>query len=570
MKKALQISIAQTLFTLEDDAYTRLEQYLATVRDHFARTEGHEEIVADIESRIAEQLHESKEQVISLKTIERVLTQMGDVEDFDDDEDISVDHAQPSARLGTKRLYRNPDDKYIAGVCSGLAAYFGIDTLWVRIAFVVLAFANGFGILAYIVMWVLVPEAKNGGQKLEMAGTPVTLETISETVRERIAEVNDNRSGVRSLITLPFRFIGGLIAFIMGIIGPVLRIAIGALFVLVSTISLVAVLITSGVVQSKELLVASDVPLRVVLTQPLATLTLASIALAAIIPLLFLFIGGITMLQRKSLISAPVSFGLLGVWFITLVVSGFGVASAVGNYQQIVNSSPAYQEVTQPLPLGASFRALKITHGIDVEIVASSTQALSATGRARDIAHVRTHIENGVLSIEPLPQTEKFFCLFCFYELPRLTLYTPSIDDIDAAYGSRIHADALPTSDAVALALMHGSSMNLTLKATSLHATADYGSSLTLKGIATALEASLDHGSYLDADAFKTQDASITANFGSSAVVSTSQTLKATVDHGSEIMYLEDPAVTKSSNHGSTVERLYEPEAPAAPEAPTE
>ncbi len=567
MKKALQISIAQTLFTVEDDAYARLEQYLETVRKHFAHTEGHDEIIADIESRIAEQLHESKEQVISLATIERVLVQMGNVEDFDDEENARADQTQ-SAQQGTKRLYRNPDDRYVAGVCSGLAAYFGLDPLWVRIAFVVLSFANGFGILAYVVMWVLVPEAKSGGQKLEMSGTPVTLETISETVRERINEVKDNKSGIRSIVTLPFRLIGGLLAFIVMIIGPLARIIIGSILVLISSISLVAVLITSGVMQSNELLVANDMPLHVVLTQPLATLTLASIAIAAIIPLLFLLIGGITMLRKKSLISTPVSLGLLGVWFVTLFVSGFGVASAVGNYQKIVSSSPGYQEVTQMLPIDSSFHALKIRHGIDVDIIASSTEALSATGRARDIASVRAHVENGVLTIEPMQRPENMFCLFCFSRLPRLTLYASSIDAIEAAYGSRAQADALPVEETLAIELTHGSWVDLAYSARSTTANATYGSSLVLRGTATDINASIDHGSYLDADAFKTAAATIFANHGSSAVVSVSETLKATADHGSEITYLENPAVTKSSHHGSTVERLYEPEAPQAPEAP--
>src|SRR5690606_12039606 len=80
----------------------------------------------------------------------------------------------------TKKLYRDPKNAIVGGVCAGLAAYFDVDAVWIRLAFVLLAFANGFGFLVYLVLWLVTPEAKSATQRLEMEGTPVNLATIAE------------------------------------------------------------------------------------------------------------------------------------------------------------------------------------------------------------------------------------------------------------------------------------------------------------------------------------------------------------------------------------------------------
>lgn len=170
MKKALQISLAKTLFTIEEDAYARLENYLAAVRKHFASTPESAEIITDIEASIAEQLLERKEKIVTIEAIESILAKMGKVEDFDDRIASNVPASDGGPAIGGKKLYRNTDNAIIAGVCSGIAAYFGWDALWVRLGFFLLTFLNGFGILLYIVLWIIMPEAKSAAQKLEMTG----------------------------------------------------------------------------------------------------------------------------------------------------------------------------------------------------------------------------------------------------------------------------------------------------------------------------------------------------------------------------------------------------------------
>jgi phage shock protein PspC (stress-responsive transcriptional regulator) len=356
MKKALQISIAGTLFTIEDDAFARLEGYLASVKAHFKHTEGADEIIADIESRIAEQLHESKEHVVTLKTVEQVLEQMGKVEDFDDTESSHTEKEDAGIlQIGGKKLYRNPDDRYIAGVCSGLAAYFGIDAVWVRLAFVVLTFFNGFGILLYIILWIIMPEAKTGGQKLEMTGTPVNLETISETVRERVSEVKANHSALRSIIAVPFQIIGAVITFVFSILGPALRIVVGTLLIVIGTGLLVGLLFLSGFLISGANWMMSDIPVDVLLPGSLYYFTITSVTLAGVIPLLFVLFAGISLLQRRSALPAPIGLGMLGTWFVTLLVSGFCVSSAIGNYMQHTRVSPSQMSTSTAISVGDTY-----------------------------------------------------------------------------------------------------------------------------------------------------------------------------------------------------------------------
>jgi phage shock protein PspC (stress-responsive transcriptional regulator) len=185
MKKALQISLARTLFTIEDDAYAKLDNYLSSLRIRFDTTDGKDEIMNDIESRIAEQFLESKKNIITLGEVGMVIASMGSDEEFDEAEKASPAPKKSS----TRKLYRDTENSVIAGVCSGLGKYFSIDPLLVRIIFVIFIFATGFGALIYIFMWIFVPEAKTAGQKLEMGGNPVTIDTLSKSIREKIEEV---------------------------------------------------------------------------------------------------------------------------------------------------------------------------------------------------------------------------------------------------------------------------------------------------------------------------------------------------------------------------------------------
>jgi phage shock protein PspC (stress-responsive transcriptional regulator) len=193
MKKTLTANISGIVFHIDEDAYEKLSRYLSNVRRHFTAEEGGDEILADIESRIAEMLQEkttASKQVVTLDDINEVISQLGDPSQFSGEETT----AEPAAAFERtqKRLYRDPDNKYLGGVAGGLGAFFNLDPTWLRVAFVVFTFVYGFGPLVYIILWIVVPKARTTAEKLEMRGRKVNISNIEKSIREELHELKKN------------------------------------------------------------------------------------------------------------------------------------------------------------------------------------------------------------------------------------------------------------------------------------------------------------------------------------------------------------------------------------------
>jgi phage shock protein PspC (stress-responsive transcriptional regulator) len=199
MKKTLTVNLGGTVFHIDEDAYLLLEKYLANLRIHFRKDEGADEIMSDFEMRIAEILRERIRlgyEVISIGQVEAVIKQLGQVEDIfgeDATQPEDTDH-EPSARQNSepvyKRFFRNPDDRMLGGVCSGLAAYMGWDTTPVRLLLFFLTFFYGITIPIYCILWLVVPPARTATEKLQMRGESITLENIGKTVTDGFEKVS--------------------------------------------------------------------------------------------------------------------------------------------------------------------------------------------------------------------------------------------------------------------------------------------------------------------------------------------------------------------------------------------
>ncbi|HEV7781082.1 MAG TPA: PspC domain-containing protein [Chitinophagaceae bacterium] len=176
MKKIININLSGRVVPIEDSAYDKLQAYLESLRRYFANEESREEIINDIESRIAELLHEKIRKGAAAVTdadVNEVIASMGTVEDFEaedkENSSVSASASQQSTSANTNtgftygkkektRLYRDSSDKLIGGVCSGIANYIGIDPAIVRILFAIIGFGSfGFGFIAYIILWIVLP-----------------------------------------------------------------------------------------------------------------------------------------------------------------------------------------------------------------------------------------------------------------------------------------------------------------------------------------------------------------------------------------------------------------------------
>ncbi len=195
MKKTLNINLAGLVFTMDEDAYTILKNYLDSISAHFEKNEGKEEILSDIENRIAENFSAHKnpsKQVIVIEDVQKVIERMGRVEDFFSEEQSKQNTTQEKYESGNnsapRRLYRDVQHGIIGGVASGISHYFGIDVTVVRVLFVVLTFFAGITIPVYLLLWIITPKAETFSQKAEMLGKNMTLKDIEEHVKEIIEE----------------------------------------------------------------------------------------------------------------------------------------------------------------------------------------------------------------------------------------------------------------------------------------------------------------------------------------------------------------------------------------------
>ena len=181
---------------LDEDAFNRLKDYLDRLRAYFQQSGGSGEIMEDIEARIAEMLQErlKGKQIASLTDVEAIITIMGTPEDFDPPEtgETSFDQAGKSGSDYTgKSLYRDSDNRILGGVCAGIAAYFGMDPIWLRLAFILVLFFFGSGILVYIILWIILPKARTRAEKLRMHGRPVNIHGLQESWKEEAEGVRE-------------------------------------------------------------------------------------------------------------------------------------------------------------------------------------------------------------------------------------------------------------------------------------------------------------------------------------------------------------------------------------------
>jgi phage shock protein PspC (stress-responsive transcriptional regulator) len=196
MNKTIIININGTVFHIEEDAYEVLKNYMTDVKRHFVDAEDSLEITTDIENRIAEMfaeiLNNETKQVIVTADVNTIIAQMGTVEDFENtDAEHQASYTNHQAFTDHRKLFRNPDDHLLGGVCSGIANYFDIDTVWVRLAFGLAFIMWGTGLLLYVILWIILPKALTRADKMAMKGEPLDLQGFKKNFEEEAKTVHE-------------------------------------------------------------------------------------------------------------------------------------------------------------------------------------------------------------------------------------------------------------------------------------------------------------------------------------------------------------------------------------------
>ncbi|MEK8180642.1 PspC domain-containing protein [Flavobacterium buctense] len=330
MNKTVNINIGGLFFHIDEDAYQKLSRYFDAIKRSLSNSSGKDEIMKDIEMRVAELLTEKQKtdkHVINNKDVDEVIVVMGQPEDYRIDDDSTETKSEPYYNIpNRKKLYRDKDRGLIGGVCTGLGHYFGVDAVWIKIIFLLLAFTS-FGVIAYIILWIATPKAVTTSEKLEMTGEPVTISNIEKKVREEFDSVsnkfknanydemgNQVKSGAE-------RVANGLGDVIMKVFGAFAKV-LGAIILVFSAMSLAGLFIGLFTFGSTSFIDApwqryvdavnyTDVPLW-------AFGLLAFLAIG--IPLFFFLLLGLKLLvaNMKSL-GAAAKYSLLAIWIFAVV-----------------------------------------------------------------------------------------------------------------------------------------------------------------------------------------------------------------------------------------------------------
>ncbi len=458
MKKTISINISGILFHIEEDGYDSLRKYLDAINIHFSSYSDNQEIISDIENRIAEiflsNLKNNK-QVITAENVEKLIEKMGTIADFVAVEDgkpesnIDLDSEEkeedpykyvtpPNSEPGgykklvrlenkkilggvcagfakyfaidplwtrliailllfsgnfklnfgsfdifpfnnfnlnlsfgifaaiayivlwvilpvsydltedknIKKLYRNPDDKVLGGVSSGLSAYFNFEVLYIRLAFVLLIVAGGSGILIYLILWIITPVASSITERIRMKGGEITLDNIDSTIKENLNPgpiIPESRT--KTILLTPFRVLGQVIEAIGKALGPVgmviltiIRVIFGLIVFFIGLAFTIAPIISLfvyfGLFTNDDFVVLMEnFPIEL-FSNIVPVWLVVGASFLLIIPGIIIILLGLSVLAQKSLIGGRFGLVALGLWLLCVGICAFQIPRIVVQFKE--------------------------------------------------------------------------------------------------------------------------------------------------------------------------------------------------------------------------------------------
>ena len=429
MKKNISINISGIIFHIEEDGYETLRNYLDSINRYFSSYDDSKEIISDIENRIAEiflsKLTNGK-QIINTEDVDSLITTMGSIQDFEAIEEPAEqqqrEQQQSRSTAGSapkklfrdnkrkvlggvasglanyfgidplwirlvlvigvlgldvflwgaasgffligyiifwivvpgsddleedkevKKLFRNPEDRVIAGVASGIGAYFGTEVTIIRLLFVLTFFFGGAGFLIYIIMWIITPEAKSITDKMQMQGESVTLSNIESNIKRSLnVDENDEENLFVKILLFPFRLIATVISGLGKALGPFLlflveaiRVIVGIIMVVIAVCLLFGLVVALGVllgtVSGAEGMILGDLPLHLV-KDSIPVFGSITAFLSLFIPALALALLGVTVIAKRKIVPASVGWSMFAIWVISLLGLGLTMPRVIQEYK---------------------------------------------------------------------------------------------------------------------------------------------------------------------------------------------------------------------------------------------
>ena len=269
-----------------------------------------------------------------------------------------------------RKLYRNKEDRVIAGVASGISAYFGVDKGIIRLLLLVSIFLGGFGIIFYFVLWIITPEAVSITEKMKMEGEPITLSNIETNFKNRLKVVEGDENPFIKIIMIPFKLLAVVLETLAQILGPllaflgeVLRIASGIAFILTGLgLSFVYCSLFSsshsGINLSwTDVMISGFFPLEL-LASSINTLTAVTLLLVFMIPMLAIVLLGLTIITKRTLLNRYLGATLFTLWILAIAGLSFLTPATIKDF-----ISENYVQITQNFEPTDSLSTLTLAQG---------------------------------------------------------------------------------------------------------------------------------------------------------------------------------------------------------------
>ena len=556
MKKTLTVNLNNIVFHIDDDAYEMLQTYLSEIADHFKSDDERQEIMTDIEARIAELFNEKLQKnknVVNLTDVEEIIEIMGKPSQYTgDDEEPETPPKTEKKQPKSRRFYRDPENAILGGIAAGLAAYFNIDVTWIRIAMVILTLISaGNIILIYILVWFIAPAALTSSQRLEMQGEDVTVENIKTEVNNvknymESEKFKQSAQGVGErileILRWFFKIIFGFVGVILGIVGIVV---IGALI-----LALFLLIFEPAVLNG----FAPDLITNWTLMTPdKMVLLIISLILLIGSPIFLLVYWATHMASGRHNTSHTASWVVLILWFAGLFM--FYSVGANTLYHMHNHSGHPFSINwndddksfgNENRKLGP-FHAVEISGNFELTLKKDSVQEINISTPTNLLSRVITKVENGVLHI----YTEGMF-------LNRATKVTVSYDSIKSlvAKGAcKINTENQLIIPEFSLELLGASDANMDMKvAGQLNLDTKGASRVELKGSCKTLKLTGFGASHIEAGEMIAKDADVHVSGATHAKVYASENLNAEAYGASEIDCHGHPKnVKKTDNIASKI-----------------
>jgi phage shock protein PspC (stress-responsive transcriptional regulator) len=555
MEKTIIIHLNQTVFHIEEEAYGKLQNYLSSIRKHFSKSGDADEIVTDIEASAALHFSEiinAKKQVITLADVNTLIESMGTVDDIAGENEDKNERSEKidTGVSPTKKLFRDSDNKILGGVASGLAAYFGFDPIVLRLIFVacliLLPHIGGTVFILYLVMWFIIPEAKTNTDKMMMKGEPINLSNLENAISEK-AENLSSKSGIAKILRFPLEVIGRTVNVFFGLLAkiiPVVVMVIGLGIIIATALGIAG--ITSVLVG----IFTNPAAFQLASTLPgiIFPLAVAAIFVAAVIPLVFVMLLGVSLMKRKSAFSLMSGLTMLFVWIASLVIITALAVNVLPYYQgqlsAFINNIENHENFDDSTPIDTanvkeinlnSFKNIKVSGIREIKVLNSDKYYAVVTGRNDLAEKTRYQVIGNTLFIDQ--NDPQRICLTC-HTVQRpisVTVYLPQLDSINII--GRINTD---------LTGINGGKLTVESMGNSDIKLSGFNDELNLKTVGDSL---------VDASGLQSNSVSIKATGNSSISVNAVSNLNIYSVGNASIKYIGNPAVIQNLIGNTKIEK---------------